>query len=104
MLSGGITYWPRDSRTSDQFVARGISPAAAWGFYGEPRVNVLGFNLALRRAYPRDDLNHSLSFDHRRRPKTLRTAIAMALRWPTSTTSRLPRVTPVYRRFRCSIA
>ena len=39
--------------------------------------------------------NHSRSFDHRRRPDTLRTAIATALRVPTSTTSRLPRVMPV---------
>src|SRR4051812_19865737 len=31
----------------------------------------------------------------RRRPDTLRTAITTAFFWPTSTTSRLPRVTPV---------
>ena len=39
--------------------------------------------------------SHSSSFDQRRRPDTLRTAIATAFCWPTSTTSRLPRVTPV---------
>ena len=39
--------------------------------------------------------NHSLSFDRRRRHKTLRTAMATAFFCPTSTTSRLPRVTPV---------
>ena len=39
--------------------------------------------------------SHSSSFDQRRRPDTLRTAIAMAFFWPTRTTSRLPRVTPV---------
>src|ERR1700680_4768201 len=39
--------------------------------------------------------SHSFSFDHRRRPETLRTAIATAFFWPTSTTSRFPRVTPV---------
>jgi len=39
--------------------------------------------------------NLSFNFDHRRRPDTLRTAIATAFFWPTSTTSRLPRVTPV---------
>jgi hypothetical protein len=38
---------------------------------------------------------HSFSFDHRRRPETLRTAIATAFFWPTSATSRFPRVTPV---------
>jgi hypothetical protein len=41
------------------------------------------------------DASHSLSFDQRRRPETLRTAIATALFWPTRTTSFLPRVTPV---------
>src|SRR5271163_4434343 len=39
--------------------------------------------------------SHSSSFDQRRRPDTLRTAIAMAFFWPTRTTSLLPRVTPV---------
>ena len=39
--------------------------------------------------------NHSFNFDQRRRPDTLRTAMAAAFFWPTSTTSRLPRVTPV---------
>ena len=39
--------------------------------------------------------SHSRSFDHRRQPETLRTAMATALRLPTSTTSRLPRVMPV---------
>src|SRR3954471_7784064 len=39
--------------------------------------------------------NHSLSFDQRRRPETLGTAMATAFFCPTSTTSRLPRVTPV---------
>jgi hypothetical protein len=44
--------------------------------------------------------NHSFSFDHRRRPDTLRTAMATAFFWPTSTTRRFPRVS----RFRCSMA
>ena len=39
--------------------------------------------------------SHSSSFDQRRRPETLRTAIAIAFFWPTRTTSRLPRVMPV---------
>src|SRR3954454_5221893 len=39
--------------------------------------------------------SHSPSFDQRRRPETLRTAIATAFFCPTNTTSRLPRVTPV---------
>ena len=40
-------------------------------------------------------VNHSCSFDHRRRPDTFRTAIATAFFCPTITTSFLPRVTPV---------
>lgn len=39
--------------------------------------------------------SHSSSFDQRRRPETLRTAMATAFFWPTSTTRRLPRVMPV---------
>jgi len=39
--------------------------------------------------------SHSLSFDQRLRPDTLRTAMATAFFCPTSTTSFLPRVTPV---------
>ena len=39
--------------------------------------------------------SHSASFDHRRRPETLRTAMATAFFCPTSTTSRFPLVTPV---------
>jgi hypothetical protein len=39
--------------------------------------------------------SHSFSFAYRRRPDTLRTAMAIAFFWPTSTTSRFPRVTPV---------
>jgi len=39
--------------------------------------------------------SHSVSFDHRFRPDTLRTAIATAFFCPTRTTSFLPRVTPV---------
>ena len=37
----------------------------------------------------------AISFDQRRRPETLRTATATAFFCPTSTTRRLPRVTPV---------
>ena len=39
--------------------------------------------------------NHSFNFDQCRRPDILRTAIATAFLCPTSTTSRLARVTPV---------
>ncbi len=39
--------------------------------------------------------SHSSSFDQRRRPEALRTAMATAFFCPTSTTRRLPRVTPV---------
>jgi hypothetical protein len=41
--------------------------------------------------------SHSANFDHRRRPEALRTAMATAFFCPTSTTSRLPLVTPVCR-------
>ena len=37
-----------------------------------------------------DAASHSFSFDHLRRPDTLRTAMATAFFWPTSTTSRSP--------------
>ena len=40
-------------------------------------------------------LNLSSNFDQRRRPETLRTAMATAFFWPTSSTRRLPRFTPV---------
>ena len=40
-------------------------------------------------------INHSRSFDHRHRVRAPLTAIASAFRCPTSTTRRLPRVTPV---------
>ncbi len=39
--------------------------------------------------------SHSRSFDHRRLDPLFFTAIAIAFRWPISTTSFLPRVTPV---------
>ena len=48
-------------------------------------------------------INHSRSFDHRRLARLPLTAMASAFRCPTRTTRRLPRVTPVYTRFRCSI-
>ncbi|GJD47223.1 hypothetical protein AFCDBAGC_5115 [Methylobacterium cerastii] len=40
-------------------------------------------------------VSHSLSFVQRRFALPPRTAMPIALRWPISTTSRLPRVTPV---------
>ena len=40
-------------------------------------------------------ISHSRSFDHRRLARLPLTAIASAFRCPTSTTRRLPRVTPV---------
>src|SRR5262249_10183846 len=43
----------------------------------------------------RSGRSHSANFDHRRRPETLRTAMAMAFFCPTNTTSCLPLVTPV---------
>ena len=39
--------------------------------------------------------SHSSSFDQRQRPEALRTAMATAFFWPTSTTSRLPRVVEI---------
>jgi hypothetical protein len=43
-------------------------------------------------------LNHSRSFDHRRRPETFLTAIATAFFCPSRTTTRLPRGTPATER------
>ena len=40
------------------------------------------------KAAPNRRAEASSSFEHRRRPDTLRTAIAMAFFWPTMTTSR----------------
>ena len=40
-------------------------------------------------------VSHSRSFDQRRRPETVRTAMATAFGCPTSTTRRRPRVRPV---------
>jgi hypothetical protein len=51
--------------------------------------------MPIRREPGGPGCSHSASFDHRRRPKTLRTAMATAFFCPTRTTSRLPRVTPV---------
>jgi hypothetical protein len=51
--------------------------------------------LLIQAPFEASALSHSPSFDHRRRPETLRTAMATAIFCPTSTTSRLPRVTPV---------
>ena len=47
------------------------------------------------RELTEDAASHSFSFDQRRRPETFCTAMATAFFCPTSTTSRLPRVTPV---------
>jgi hypothetical protein len=45
-------------------------------------------------SYPALGASHSPSFNQRFRPETFFTAMATALAWPTSTTSRLPRVNP----------
>jgi hypothetical protein len=47
------------------------------------------------RACHRSAASHSCNFDQRCRVRAPLTAIASAWRWPTSTTRRLPRVTPV---------
>src|SRR6516165_4419200 len=49
----------------------------------------------IRRETGEQGRSHSTNFDHRRRPEALRTAMATAFFCPTSTTSRLPLVTPV---------
>jgi hypothetical protein len=65
---------------------------------------------AVSRHHPREPAHpcpisrsHIAKRDQRRRAAAPRTAIAMARRCPTSTTSRLPRVTPLHSRFRCNI-
>ena len=50
---------------------------------------------ARSRELTEDPASHSFNFDQRRRPETFFTAMATAFFWPTKTTSRLPRVTPV---------
>ena len=88
----------RDDRISDESIAI-ASPRA------RTRDRPWQLHVLLSREKPTNQLalfglpagaaSHSFSFDHRRRPETLRTAIATAFFWPTSTTSRFPRVTPV---------
>jgi hypothetical protein len=48
--------------------------------------------MPIRREAAGPGRSHSASFDHDRRPETLRTAMATAFFCPTNTTSRLPRV------------
>src|ERR1700686_3906884 len=62
---------------------------------GRPDDKALFPHILLRYLPAAADCSHSRSFDQRRRPDTLRTAMATAFFWPTRTTSRLPRVTPV---------
>jgi hypothetical protein len=72
----------------------------------EPNLSVLCSTIYSLRPYRLHDIyaaSRSLSFDHRRRPETLRTAMATAFFCPTKTTSRLPRVTPVYSKLRCNM-
>jgi hypothetical protein len=49
----------------------------------------VGGNYILRYLAAAAECSHSCSFDQRRRPKTLRTAMATDFFWPTRTTSRL---------------
>jgi hypothetical protein len=80
----------------------GVNVSAYQLAAAHPTASKASLSTALQSTF--DELNdreggpsrsHSSSFDHRLRPDTLRTAIAMAFFWPTRTTSRLPRVTPV---------
>ena len=82
------------------FLSPALAKAAIDGAAARLRRQAIAIALHLAaeaRAGARDapSRTHSSSFDQRRRPDTLRTAIAMAFFWPTRTTSRLPRVTPV---------
>ena len=52
--------------------------------------------MPIRRERGGPGRSHSCSFDQRHRPEMLRTVVATAFFCPTNTTSRLPRVTPVY--------
>ena len=85
----------RSRHAVDEARARAVAWLTAWDsldvlLYREKPTNQLAFF-----CLPAGAASHSFSFDHRRRPETLRTAIATAFFWPTSTTSRFPRVTPV---------
>jgi hypothetical protein len=70
------------------WLARSVSVRQAPGADSRPARRVAGLGDVPGRS-------HSLSFDQRRRPETLRTAMATAFFCPTNTTRRLPRVTPV---------
>src|SRR5262245_26474948 len=92
---------------------RALAPGGAEGLFGPASVTwrvdreaaiflgagraIVGVNVNLQQegSALTPAFSHSRSFDHRRRPETLRTAIAMAFFWPTHTTSLFPRVMPV---------
>src|SRR5262249_10875800 len=79
----------RECPIEDNILDRVFSPT---GKPGEPMAQST-LSVLLLQGAPAP--SHSCSLDQRRRPETLRTAIATAFFWPTSTTSCLPRVTPV---------
>ena len=66
-----------------------------WSGTGDKRDEALAGGNGGRLGVQRLFVSHSFNFDQRRRPDTLRTAIATAFFCPTNTTSRFPRVTPV---------
>ena len=84
-VEGGIAFQQGEQRQLQRTVR------AAAGFQSRPG----GGPSPGRRFWPARFRNHSSSLDHRLRPAALRTAMAMAFFCPTSTTRRLPRVTPV---------
>ncbi len=63
--------------------------------WGKSQDRIIVLNMAKFDHHPPPYASHSSRFDQRRRPDTFFTAIATAFFWPTSTTSFLPRVTPV---------
>src|SRR6516162_7469414 len=113
-LCRSLRFRHRDRRNG---ASRGLKHSAAGGVVAPPHafgaIRIEPGNLRLRRTawWGWEDSNfqpngycretgepgrsHSASFDHRRRPETLRTAMAMAFFCPTNTTSRFPLVTPV---------
>ena len=79
-------------------VPAGSTPSSycrTWGSCKKPSATMAQLAMPNCRETGGFGRSHSLSFDHRLRPDTLRTAMATAFFCPTSTTSFLPRVTPV---------
>ena len=98
MATGGGLLPQRPQTIEGSSVQAGSTPSSHFRTCGSCRKSVVTMvQLATPTCREMDGRgrSHSPSFDQRRRPETLRTAMATAFFCPTNTTSRLPRVTPV---------